>query len=175
MGKYSLQTKLLAVEDYCSGQSGLKAVAHRHNVDVSSLRQWIASYREHGADGLRKKSRNFYSVEFKLAVLKRMQDDDLSCRQAAALFDIRRFDIIGHWKRQYDEGGVQALSWGSSGKHKTMNKQHGQDDEPPARNDDTLTRQQLVNELKRLRMENAYLKKLKALTQASKPTTPRTK
>ncbi len=35
----------MAVRDYCSGEAGLKTIAQRHNVDVSSLRQWIAGYR----------------------------------------------------------------------------------------------------------------------------------
>ncbi|MCP3728369.1 transposase, partial [Paraburkholderia sp. CNPSo 3272] len=45
MGKYTEQAKLAAVRDYCSGEAGLKTIAQRHNVDVSSLRQWIAGYR----------------------------------------------------------------------------------------------------------------------------------
>src|SRR5260363_75083 len=79
MGKYTEQTKLTATEDYCGGHSSLKTVARRH------------------------------SVEFKLSVLKRVRDEGLSLRQAAALFDIPRFDMIGHWERQYREGGLDAL------------------------------------------------------------------
>ncbi len=31
-----------AAKDYCSGHLSLRAVAKRHAVDVSSLRQWLA-------------------------------------------------------------------------------------------------------------------------------------
>lgn len=55
MGKYAEQTKLAAAEDYCSGHLSQRAVAKRHNVDVSSLRKWIAVYKAHGAAGLRAK------------------------------------------------------------------------------------------------------------------------
>ncbi|MBD0680769.1 transposase, partial [Pseudomonas sp. PSB11] len=43
MRKYTVQVKLLAVQDYCSGNAGLRDVADRHDVDFSSLRQWIAA------------------------------------------------------------------------------------------------------------------------------------
>ncbi|MCP3728702.1 transposase, partial [Paraburkholderia sp. CNPSo 3272] len=69
MGKYTEQAKLAAVRDYCSGEAGLKTIAQRHNVDVSSLRQWIAGYRAHGEAGVAEKTREFYSVELKLSVL----------------------------------------------------------------------------------------------------------
>lgn len=103
MGKYTEQAKLVAVRDYCSGEAGLKTIAQRHNVDVSPLRQWIAGYRAHGEAGVAEKKREFYSVELKLSVLKRMREEGLSHRQAAALFNIRRFNIIGRWEQQYNK------------------------------------------------------------------------
>jgi len=97
MGKYTDQAKLAAVRDCCSGGAALKTVAQRHGVDVSSLRQWIAGYRAYGEAGVRTKRRSSsnFSVEFKLSVLKRMREEGLSRRQAAALFNIRRFNVIG--------------------------------------------------------------------------------
>lgn len=175
MDKYALEVKLAAVEDYLSGVSGYKIVAARHHVEVSSLRVWIRSYRAHGIDGLKKKRRSVYSVEFKLTVLQRIQADELSYRQAAALFDIRRFDMIGHWKRQYDEGGVEALSQGMEREKKTMTKQSDPESEAESYDDEHRTRQQLLDELNLLRMENAYLKKLEALAQEKKQATRRKK
>ncbi|WP_422393295.1 transposase [Mycetohabitans rhizoxinica] len=48
MGRYTEQQKLRVVEDYLSGQSGLKTVDKRHDVDISAVRSWVAAYREHG-------------------------------------------------------------------------------------------------------------------------------
>lgn len=50
--KYSEKKKLSATQDYCAGHAGLKRVAARHYVDVSSLRKWIAAYQAHGEEGL---------------------------------------------------------------------------------------------------------------------------
>jgi transposase len=173
MGRYTLQKKLAAVEDYGSGESGLRAIAQRHDVDFSSLRQWVAAHRAHGIEGLKDKRREFYSAAFKLEVLQRVQTEGLSYRRGAALFNIRKFDIIGHWKRQYDEGGVEALSRGPGRSSRTMIKQPISTAEPQSGDDDKRTRQQLLDELNQLRMENAYLKKLEALAQGSKQTTQR--
>lgn len=166
MGKYSEQVKLAVVEDYCSDKSGLKDTAQRHGVDVSSLRKWVAAYRVYGAAGIKEKKRAFHSVEFKMTVLQRVREDALSYRQAAALFDIRRFDIIGHWERQYNEGGIDALSCGPTNHRKKMTKPSLPQSAPPSPDDETRTRQELLDTLNYLRMENAYLKKLNALVQA---------
>ena len=175
MGKYTLEKKLVAVRSYCSGELGQKAVAKQYKVDVSSLRQWIAAYRAHGIDGLKAKKRELYSADFKLRVLKRVEEEHLSYRQAAALFDIRKFDIIGHWKRQYEEGGIELLSRGPGRKNRSMTTQPNCKPKLQADNDEKRTREELLEEVNQLRMENAYLKKLEALAQENKQTTLREK
>jgi len=121
MKKYTEQAKLSAVEDYCSGSAGHREVAHRHGVNASSLRKWIAAYQALGAAGLKSKRKKNHCPEFKLNVLQRMREEELSYRQVAALFDIRKSDIIGEWERRYDEGGLEALSrQPGSGRHKKM-------------------------------------------------------
>lgn len=85
MERYSEQTKLAAVEAYCTGQRGLIATAEQLGVGVSSLRKWIAAYEANGVAGIRaKRSGQWYDLEFNLEVLKRAHDDGLSNRQAAA-------------------------------------------------------------------------------------------
>jgi len=168
MGKYTEQTKLTATEDYCGGHSSLKTVARRHSVDVSSLRKWVTVYKIHGATALKTKGKKCHSVEFKLSVLKRVRDEGLSLRQAAALFDIPRFDIIGRWERQYREGGLDALSWGSHSRHNKMKKNQNPEATSQSSKNDARSREELLEELNFFRMENAYLKKLEALAQTKK-------
>ncbi|WP_102033283.1 IS3 family transposase [Candidatus Glomeribacter gigasporarum] len=163
MGKYTEQTKLTATEDYCGGHSSLKTVARRHSVDISSLRKWVAVYKMHGATALKTKEKKCHSVEFKLSVLKRVRDEGLSLRQAAALFDIPRFDMIGHWERQYREGGLDALSWGSHSCHNRMKKNQSPEATFQSSKNDARSREELLEELNFFRMENADLKKPRGL------------
>lgn len=157
--------KLTAVEAYCSGQRGLMATALLHNVGASSLRKWVAAYQAQGIAGIRLKRREVYGIEFKLAVLQRIRNDGLSYRQAAAVFDIRHFNIIGAWERAYDREGADGLIPYGATRHKKMNKVLPSQAVSQPCDDETRTRQELLQELNTLRLENAYLKKVNALVQ----------
>ncbi|WP_339561080.1 IS3 family transposase [Pseudomonas sp. EA_65y_Pfl1_P113] len=163
MKKYTEQAKLSVVEDYCSGSAGHREVAHRHGVNASSLRKWIAAYQALGTAGLKSKRKKNYSPEFKLNVLQRMREEELSYRQVAALFDIRKSDIIGEWERRYDEGGLEALSrQPGSGLHKKMTNPIPSI-QLESSDDEARTRDDLLAELNQLRMEIAYFKKARCL------------
>lgn len=166
MKKYSEQAKLAAVQAYCSGQLGWKATAKDHDVEASSLRKWVAAYQVNGVDGVREKRRKLYGGEFKLNVLQRMRDEDLSYRQAAALFDIRNFNIIGAWERAYERNGMAGLALRGAGQQKSMTNGDRQKSASRPCEADKRTREELLEELNSLRLENAYLKKLEALVQS---------
>jgi transposase len=162
MKKYSDDKRVAATRDYCSGTLGYKEVARRHGVNVSSLRLWAAAYRVHGVAGVTSRRRRFYTAQFKLLVLQQIRKERLSLRKASALFGIRNRDMILLWQRAYDMGGAAALHPHHGIRSFAMNEQAGQKDT----DDSKRSRQELLDELQQLRMENAYLKKLKALAQA---------
>ena len=82
MNKYSEQQKLDGVESYLSGELGLRATAALHNVDVASLRKWVAAYEAIGIAGIQRKRRQTYDLKFKLQVLQKLKSQELSNRQA---------------------------------------------------------------------------------------------
>lgn len=168
MGKYTERAKLEAARDYCTGYLGLREVARRHGVNVASLRKWAAAYRVHGTVGVQAKQRRLYSTEFKVSVVERKRDEQLSCRQTAALFNIRNFNNIGVWEREYEAGRLNPLAAHPADGHPRMTKKANTGPDPENAGGETRTRQELVDELNRLRMEVAYLKKLKALAQANR-------
>lgn len=171
MAKYDESYKLEVVQGYVQGQHGFRALAHAHGLDQATVRRWVKSYQQHGLSGLRKKFSR-YSAEFKLAVLQRMWRDDLSARETITLFDIRGgTGVISAWEQQYHEGGPQALAPQPRRRPKKMPN-------PPTAKpaqaqavmsvDDTRSHADLLKEVKYLRAEVAYLKKLEALVQAKK-------
>jgi transposase len=162
MAKYTEQFKLSVIEAYESGQSGFRDVAQQHDVDEATVRQWVAAYRAHGVTGIKRKY-GHYGASFKRLVLQQIESEGLSEREAAARFNIRNRSVIGLWRRQYDEGGLAALSARPRGRPKNMPKQQQPITPPSSPDDGTRTRQELLDELNYLRMENAYLKKLEAL------------
>ena len=165
MAKYSEEFKLSVVQCYESGKQGSKSVAKRYGIGETRVRMWVAAYRQHGLSGLRKKF-SHYSGQFKLSVLQRMQQEDLSATQAVALFDIRGgASVIADWKRRYHEQGLAGLQPKPRGRPKKMI-----DSKPPQSvtplQTDTRSREELAKENEYLRAEVAYLKKLRALRQA---------
>ena len=166
MSKYNPFFKQRVVEFYGDGERSYREVGLRFGLDHSMVRKWVASHAAHGLAGLARKL-SHYDAQFRLSVLERIWKDGLSRRQAAALFDIRSAGCISVWEKQYERGGIEALTPRRRGKPRSM-------PEPPIRdsgsdrqqNDEAKSREELLAELAYLRMENDYLKKLEALTQA---------
>jgi transposase len=170
--KYSDQKRLDSVESYRSGDLGLRATAALHNVNVASLRKWVAAYEAIGIAGVQRKRRQTYDVNFKVQVLQKLKSEALSYRQAGALFNVRRFDSIAAWERAYDKYGIAGLM-----PHQPSHREPGAlgADTKPVPDPDGAelpSRQELLEELEVLRTENAYLKKLKALVQAQAKSAP---
>lgn len=167
MAKHDESFKLEVVRRYLSETSGAQAIALRYGLDHSTVRRWVQGYQQHGVQGLRKKY-GHYDAQFKLGVLRKMWAEELSCRQASTLFDVRGgHNVVSTWERQYHEGGVDALIPKPRGRPKKMTAP--KPPEPtPAHADDARTLQALRKENEYLRAEVAYLKKLDALVRANR-------
>ena len=170
MTKYTVQFKLVVVQSCLRNSSSLTAVAHRHGIVPSMVRQWVGSYQLRGKSGLEKKFTH-YTPAFKLSVLRHMRKHNLSYSETAIHFDIRSSAMVGQWVRSYHDGGLPALIPRTRGRPKKM--PHNPNPKLPPKDDQTRTREELLAELDYLRMENAYLKKLDALIQAQKNATLR--
>jgi transposase len=91
-------------------------------------------------------------------VLSHQDREQLSSRQAAAIYDMRNPNQVVFWRRNLDEGGVEALG----------NRKQGRPNMKPERRSPAPTStvmtdvaQALREENARLRAEVAYLKKCK--------------
>ena len=94
-----------------------------------------------------------YIAEFKKHVIETMQQEHLSYRETARQFEINDHKQIMAWEHIYLEEGpegseIERRGRGGSGRPKTLSKDVEED---------------LLAEVQRLRAENAYLEKLKAL------------
>lgn len=173
MSKHSVSFKQLVVEHYGGGERSAEEVASHFGIDHGTVRKWVAAHSAHGLSGLSKKF-SHYDAPFRLSVLQRMWKDGLSYRQTAAIFNIRNASCLSVWEKLYEQGGIEALAPRRKGRPRSM-------PEPPKvaspsgepQKDEAKSREELVAELNYLRMENAYLKKLEALTQARRASTRR--
>lgn len=164
MVKFSIVLKQKVVAHYLEGKKSAVSIAREHGMDESMVRLWVRQYKQYGMEGLVRRRRN-YDVEFKLCVLKHMLKKQMSYTDAAMLFDIRRASCIGEWERQYRRGGIEALALKARKTTKTMPAKPTETTSSEAKEDESRSREDLIKELNYLRMENIYLKKLKALVQ----------
>jgi transposase len=119
----------------------------------------VKRYELHGVEGLILKHR-IYTGDFKQHVIEYMHVNHLSVFETAVLFGIPSDTTVGEWERIYCEEGSTALYRDSRGRKRTMSS-----DKPKKQKAKNGADEDLLAEVERLRMENAYLKKLNALVQ----------
>lgn len=161
MAKYSEDFKLQLVKEYVEGTLGYKLVARKYGLpDPTPIRHWIRAYQAFGIEGLRKKqTRQVYSVQFKLDVLHFMKQTGASYQDTAIKFKLNNPPLIAGWNRKFLAEGVEGLEERAKGRP-TMSKKPKQN---PVKPEKSLSREeQLERENELLRLEVAYLKKLKA-------------
>ena len=158
MAKYTNKFKLEVIE-YYQKNGGLKRTANHFNIPSDyTVSKWVRQYKEHGATGLFK-NHTKYDGKFKQNVVEYMHNNHLSLSETCMKFNLGNHDIVGKWERIYYEEGPQALYEERRGRIKNMSSK------PRKKKLSKDVEEDLVAEVQRLRMENAYLKKLQALVQ----------
>lgn len=155
MKKYQTEFKLKVVSSFLAGDGGAKLLARQWSVPEEKIRTWVSHYRLHGIDGSRPK-RSTYSAQFKLQVLSHQDREQLSSRQVAAIYDIRNPNQVVVWRRNLDQGRLQAIA--NEKEERPKMKLEGRC-AAPSNKVDADAAQTLIVENERLRAEVAYLKK----------------
>ena len=162
MSKYSFEEKYEAVQRVLDGMSICDS-ARIMGVDESQVRKWFHLYENHGWEALKNGGAS-YDGTFKVMVVEYMHSNHLSCKSTAAYFGIKSSSHVIKWERIYYEEGPEGLlrkkPRGRPPKSMKKNKPVTQKKELSEE-----TKEDLIAEVQRLRMENEYLKKLRALVQ----------
>ena len=169
MSKYSNELKLEVVKYYNEQHCGYRCAANKFNIpSITTVKKWVRKYSEHGEKGLLKNLKSSYSGEFKQNVVEYMHTNHLSAQETAIHFNLGSVDQATRWERIYYEEGPQALYKERRGRNKNMSSN------PIKKRLSKENEEDLIEEVQRLRMENAYLKKLQALVQErTKPKHPK--
>lgn len=161
MAKYSGEFKLQLVEEYVEGTLGYKLLARKYGLlDPTSIRRWVRAYQAFGQKGLQKKqAKQVYSVQFKVDVLHFMKQTGASYQDAADQFGMNNPSLIASWNQKFLAEEVRGLEERAKGRP-SMSKKPKQ---KPVQTEKPLSQEeQLERENELLRLEVAYLKKLRA-------------
>ena len=161
MAKNNEGFKLNFVQEYLEGKLSYQLLSRKYEMPSSTpIKQWVRAFNAFGKEGLQRKTRiEVYSVKFKLDVLNFMKQTGASYQDTAIKFNMNNPSLIAKWNSQFLKDGIEGLQEKSKGRP-TMSKKPKM---TPAKGEKTITREELLereNEL--LRLEVAYLKKLKA-------------
>ncbi|MGG2201533.1 IS3 family transposase [Paenibacillus validus] len=160
MAKFTAAEKIKAVKRYLEGHTGYQTIAQEIGVHVSKLQYWVKKYQYHG-EGAFIKTYTKYTAQYKLDVINYMNEHGTSIIETAARFNLSSESILWNWQNTLDTLGWAALESKKKGRP-TMKKDSQKPTNKTAPAEGSA--EALQAELERLRMENAYFKKVECLS-----------
>lgn len=157
MSKYLIELKLEIVKKYLSGKYSYNDLGKEYKIDHRQILDWVKRFEIHGTEGLTRNVKTSYTGDFKISVVEYMHANHLSYRETANCFNVNHAAVI-KWERIYYEEGPDALYEERRGRPRMSSK-------PKKKEINEKDKEDLIAEVQRLRAENAYLKKLRALVQ----------
>ncbi|MFD2443955.1 IS3 family transposase [Bacillus sp. CGMCC 1.16607] len=171
MSKFNSEDKIRIVIRYLEGNDSLGKIAEVVRVSKSIIKGWVRLYEQHGIEAFIKSYTN-YSGEFKLNVLNYMNETGTSSYDTAAIFNISSPGMVRNWRKAFETGGIDALQSKKKGRP-SMKKVSKPNKELQLPIEGSIVALRAEND--RLRMENAYLKKLNALVREQEKITNKIK
>ena len=161
MTKYTEEFKLRLVNEYLNGNIGYSRMAKKYNMPSDTpLKNWVRNYKSQGIKGLQRKvSKEAYSVQFKLDAIEFMIKTGASFPETAKHFRLNHPSQLFRWMKEFNEHGIEGLKPKSKGRPSMSKKPNSQ----TRKKENKLTHEaELTRENELLRLEVAYLKKLRA-------------
>ncbi|MGV0187715.1 IS3 family transposase [Escherichia coli] len=160
--KHSFEVKIAAVNHYLAGHAGIISTAKLFQLSHTSLSHWINLFLLHGPRALDCRHRRSYSPEDKLCVVLYALGHSESLPRVAARFNIPSHNTVKNWIKGYRKSGNEAFI--RRRKEKCMTRS-----DDTHENEANMTPEEMKNELRYLRAENAYLKAMQEHLLEKKP------
>lgn len=151
------------VLEYLTGTGSTHTLSKKYGIaSHQTVLNWIHRYEKFGVEAFRIKGAKVdHDGSFKVKVLEWRHKNRASLSETALHFDISNVGTISSWQKKFDEGGKEAL-YKRRGRPGQMFK-NPKDSHKGTKELSELERLQEENKL--LKIENEYLKKLRALIQ----------
>lgn len=152
---YTLKKKMEVINYVIQNEVPFNVAEKKFKISRETIRIWVYTYQNGGIKNLKKpKKRKKYTGQFKIDVIEYMLEHRYSYKKTSIAFNIPD-RLVKEWDLVYRYEGKDVLLKGNymSGYKKKHLKLEDK------------SKEELMEEIEQLRMENAYLKKLKALIQ----------
>lgn len=157
MTKFTKVLKIQIAKGYLAGKDGYIALGNAFGANRKKVREWTLLYERWG-ETIFDPSYTARSPAFKLSILNDMADNGLSLMDAALKYRLSSLGMISTWRSTYEREGPEGLVTKPKGRAPMAKRKK--------KNPDEMTEvEKLKERVEYLEMENAALKKLKALVQ----------
>jgi len=116
--KYDYAFKLECVQLVLESHYSCESVSKEKGPNESNIRKWVGFYNQYGKTGLLPRKNQNYSTDFKLKVLKSINDDYLSLSEACLKFNITSESVIIKWQKDFTTFGIEGLQVKPKGRPK---------------------------------------------------------
>ena len=169
MVKFSSEFREKVILEYLNGGGGSSSeLAKKYGIGShQTILDWVNRYQKYGNKTSEDRSpKSVYDGDFKFEVLEWMRSNRASLCETSLHFNISTPSTILTLERKYREKGVEAL-FNRRGRPENM---IANQDNQQEKKEESTELENLQRENRMLKIENEYLKKLRALIQESEDT-----
>ena len=165
-------TREQRIEIYHKRKSGvtIPSLCKQYGINKNMIWYLVKLIDKHGEDVLRRDSNRYYSPQLKLEMINKVLIDNQSIKSVSLEYGLTSDGMLNNWIKYYKENGYNIVEK-KRGRSPTMKKEV----KPIDLNDKDAIIKAKDEEILRLKAENEYLKKLRAVVQARKGQQPKTK
>jgi transposase len=154
--KHSYSDKMRVIELYEQGY-GSRSISKELHISDTVVETWVRLYRSQGLSGFDKQPNKLLSSEFKELVVRDVLNNCLSFPKVALKYQISQ-SAAYRWVQLVKQEGFSSLNDTRQGRLTTVMGR-------PKKKQPETDLEKLEEEVRYLRAENAYLKKVRALVQ----------
>lgn len=101
--KYTAEMKIRAAKEYLAGNGSYGFLAKKYGVSDRAVKDWVATYREHGELGFSHQCGNAtYPSEFKLKCVETVLRGEESIYSVVAKYNISSTSVLRMWIKRYN-------------------------------------------------------------------------
>lgn len=165
-------TREQRIEIYHKRKSGvtIPSLSKQYGINKKKIWYLVKLIDKHGEDILRRDNNRYYSPQLKLEMINKVLIGNQSIKSVSLEYGLTSDGMLYNWIKSYKENGYTIVEK-KRGRSPTMKKAV----KPIDPNDKDAIIKAKDEEILRLKAENEYLKKLRAVVQARKDQQPKTK
>lgn len=102
---YSPKEKYQIISEVMDGQQSVNSIAKKYSLPWSTIKDWLRKYNDDGIEGLKESTTwKRYSSSLKQNAVLAVINEELSIRQATAVFQLSSTTILRKWISSYTNG-----------------------------------------------------------------------